>query len=357
MDTRYRLAPQMKEYDKASSVWLPYLMHFNAPNYSSSVFNTDSRGFRVSYKGSERIADFADTEKSPVCLLVGGSTVFGVGATDDGKTIASFLNSTTDYSWINFAGRTFSSTQELLLFLFYYQEIKNIKKIVIIGALNNLILYHLSREYPKELGSFFFWNRYNQKMNVETISTKRKVLKAFLQPILGNSIDYGNIPKKELLKTIIKGGKAASLTSASQEAITPIRNKEDVLYVLKRDILSWKLLTRALGIELYYVLNPLAAWIDKKISSEEKELFAEIDKNLQPHWEALRNSMGREQYRWFCGNMREICSSNTIRFLDMNEAISKIKPDGAWLFVDRAHLTDEGNRIVAEILTKEVIDK
>ena len=36
---------------------------------------------------------------------------------------------------------------------------------------------------------------------------------------------------------------------------------------------------------------------------------------------------------------------------------SVVTPDGKWLYVDRAHFTDEGNRVVANILKEEVIGK
>jgi len=37
MDIRYTIAPQMKEYDKITQKWIPYLMYFHSPCYSSAV--------------------------------------------------------------------------------------------------------------------------------------------------------------------------------------------------------------------------------------------------------------------------------------------------------------------------------
>jgi len=104
----------MAEYDKFGSVRLPYLMFFHSRNYISNVLNTDSRGFRITYKDSNKILDFVDLDELPVGLLIGGSSVFGVGATSDRKTIPSILNSTTDNLWLNFGGRAFTFTQEFL---------------------------------------------------------------------------------------------------------------------------------------------------------------------------------------------------------------------------------------------------
>ena len=67
--------------------------------------------------------------------------------------------------------------------------------------------------------------------------------------------------------------------------------------------------------------------------------------------------MSREKYGWYKDGIKNICDSLRVKFFDMNEALSKMKLDGRWLYVDRAHFTDEGNRIVAEILEKEINKK
>ena len=96
LKTRYSLAPQMMEYDKIGRTWLPYLMYFHVPNYSSDILNTDSRGFRVGYSGLRRTLDFENIDKRPISLVVGNSTAFGAGATSDKNTISSILSEDTD---------------------------------------------------------------------------------------------------------------------------------------------------------------------------------------------------------------------------------------------------------------------
>ena len=327
---RYKITPQMKEYDRIGTEWLPYLMYFHTKNFSSSVLNTDSRGFRLTYKNENKIDVFSKSNNAPVSLLVGGSFAFGVGATGDRKTIASILNSSGEETWFNFAGRAFSSTQEFLAFLFYYKKIKRIKKVVLLSGINNLILYYLSGKYNKELGSFFFSSKYDKVMTDAMTSRKRKLFNALISPFV----------KKPKL----------SVFAEEKEA-----SRDDVFVVLKRDIESWKLICESLGIEFTYVLQPFASWIDKKLSEEEKELFAELDKKSQSHWKVLRYGMGSEKYGWYRDGISNICNASGVKFFDMNEAISKMKLDGKWLYVDRAHFTDEGNRIVAEIFKKEIL--
>lgn len=361
MKVRYTLTPQMREYDKIGIVWLPYLMYFYPSYYKSSVLNTDSRGFRITYKGSKKISDFKNIN-APVCLFVGNSTAFGVGATNDRNTIPSILNSNSEDIWLNFGGGAFSSTQEFLLFLFNYHHIENIKKIIIFSGINNLVLYYLSKEYSKELGSFFFWNQYNQAMNRTQLSIKRKILKTVFKFIYKEKIDYSRITKKELFEYILckksKNNLNARIVSSMNRNIgANYKSKDDLLYVLQRDVRNWKLVSDAFGIKLHYVLQPLANWTRKKNSKEEKMLFSELDNHPGNQWKILKNYLDYNQYIWFSKHIKEICNSCGVSFFNMNEGLSTKHNDGKWLFVDRAHLTDEGNQIIAEILKEQVIYK
>lgn len=351
----------MREYDKIGTVWLPYLMYFHSPNYRSSVLNTDSRGFRITYQGSRKISDFKDID-APVCLFIGNSVAFGVGATSDHNTIPSILNLNSEDIWLNFGGRAFSSTQEFLLFIVNHHHLKNIKKIILFSGLSNLVLYYLSQEYSKELGSFFFWNQFNQAMNKTQLSIKRKILKTVFKPIYREKIDYSRVTKKELLEYIL-GKKAKNnpndrtVSGMDRNAVAHEKRKDDLLYVLQRDIRNWKLISGALGIKLHYVLQPLANWTRKKNSKEEEMLFSELDNHPANQWKILKNNMDYNQYLWFSKHVKEICGSCEISFFNMNEGLSSKQIDGKWLFVDRAHLTDEGNQIIAEILKEQVIYK
>ena len=347
----------MKEYDRLGQKWVPYLMYFHEPNYISDVINTDSRGFRVSYKNDEKISEFGNADNRDKCLLIGGSFVFGVGSTSDKTTIPSVLNSITDDTWINFSGRAFNSTQELLLFLFYYRQIKNIKRIVILsGGVNNLVLYYMSRNYSRELGSFFFSNEYSDKMNRNALSLKRRMARALLAPILGNSIDYSRITKEELLKYLATLGKGAGVPMLKEE-LKKAGQKEDMLYVLERDIRLWKIFTEPLGIDLHYVLQPFTEWYDKKLSKEEALLFGALDNMPQSHWKVIKDNMQRDQYKWLLNNVKGICKSSGVKFFDMNQAMAERNLDEKWLYVDRVHFADGGNSAVAQILKEQVIGR
>ena len=330
MKLRYKIAPQMKVYDRLGQTWLPYLMYFHSPCFTSDAVNTDSRGFRNVYKGDVKLSDFYTNDASSVCLLVGSSSTFGVGASSDRQTIPSLLNNMTRSLWLNFGGRAFSSTQELLLFQFFYTHLKNIKKIVILSGLNNLILYFLSHKYTKEIGSVYFFNQFDRVMNRTSGSLKRRMIDMLLKPF-----------RKEIL------------VPASQRFVC----KNDLLVVYRRDIVLWKLLTDALQIELHFVLQPFAKWIDKKLSPEEEELFKELDEIPNNTLSTVKRFINRDLHEWFVEHLKKICGSYGVSFFDMNRDISQRGMDGKWLFIDRSHFTDEGNRVVAEILKERCLLK
>lgn len=319
---RYALTPQMLDYDNLSQSWLPYLMYFHSPDYASTSVNTDTYGFRITCKGGEKINTFEKNDTRSVNLLCGGSCAFGVGATADAMTIASFLCALTNQAWLNFGGRAFNSTQEFLLFLFYRARIANIKNIVLLSGINNLILYYLSGLPEDHLGSFFFSRIYSQSMQKATLSFRERLTDLVFK-------------KRNIRESLIVSADA----------------KGCVLEILERDIANWKIFSDAQGINLIYALQPFANWTDKRLSREEKALFDELDINPQNHFRVIKNKLDLDLRSWFLASLKEICGTHNVRFLDMNAYLSKYARDEEWIFVDRAHLNDVGNRYIAQALT------
>ena len=58
---RHKLMPQMREYDKLTNIWKPFVMFFNQANFKSHVYNLDKFGFRFNdlsnLKDAEEIID------------------------------------------------------------------------------------------------------------------------------------------------------------------------------------------------------------------------------------------------------------------------------------------------------------
>ena len=301
MKNRYGFLPQMRDYDHMGFSWHPYVMFVNKKNYKSEYINIDAKGTRITHNDFPLEVDN---------LFVGGSTAFGVGASDDKYTIPSLLSG----SWSNLGGRAYFSTQELLFFMFNQYKFSKIKKVVIFSGLNNLIFYYLSNEYDETYGTTYYHDTYLTKME--------------------------NISKKTWLKNLI---------SPKKKIEKP--DKSVVIYLLRRDIAWWKRLSKALDFELHYFLQPFFNWTMKEKCYEEEILFRELD-NKSKQWQILSKELDGD-YIWFSDSIRDICVDNEIPFTDMNEMFLKYGMD-AWLWADRVHLTDAGNEIMAEEVERNI---
>ena len=152
MKRRYELIPQMRAYEKMKVVWVPHLMNLYQPNYRSAVCNTDENGFRYTFKNASHLsyADF-QREPGPKGLLCGGSTAFGVGATQDSCTIASYLNRDPNMTWFNFSGMGQTSTQELMRYGLFGPKVD---QVVLFTGVNNLLIHTLSAFFSEVYGAF-----------------------------------------------------------------------------------------------------------------------------------------------------------------------------------------------------------
>ncbi len=143
---RYNIIPQMKNYDQISYEYKPFIMFFNCSNYKSKIVNTDEIGFRLNYHNNnfEKLSSFFNQKN--VTIVIGGSLVFGFGATSDNNTISSILSKKTNKIYLNFGGTAFNSKQEILLFLNFFQNFKKIDKVIIVSGANDLYLNLINDE-------------------------------------------------------------------------------------------------------------------------------------------------------------------------------------------------------------------
>ena len=66
--------------------------------------------------------------------------------------------------------------------------------------------------------------------------------------------------------------------------------------------------------------------------------------------------INKEMHEKFSAKLSGICRENLgIEFADVNAAIDREEFKEKWIFVDRAHLTDFGNRVVADHLHRVIM--
>lgn len=322
---RYALVPQMRDYDRLEELeWLPYLMTFHPPHLSTPSFTTDADGFRHTWwQGRPLTLSGYNASGLPRVALIGSSAAFGVGASSDAGTLASLWNEAGGRICFNFAGRGFNSTQELLAFLLYLP--RDVDALVLVSGVNNLVLSTLSSETSPVYNSFYAQGAFERGLRSGLVTGIRGGLRLLAQ---------------ELVRKISPENGLSARTVSEEERY------EQVLACSRRDLRLWSLLRDGLRCKLYFVFQPIAAWIPKRLSPEEQELSGILDQ-IDPtgSWgNALQHLVRfKDRYR---SDVQALCDEFGIPFLDLN-ASAELTSD-RWLFVDRVHLTDEGYRVCAQ---------
>jgi lysophospholipase L1-like esterase len=354
MNAGRALAPQMADYDRMKLVWLPHVMYLQEPNFRSVVANTDDHGFRVSHDAEGQEVPL-ESFTGPACnLIVGNSTAFGVGARGDGTTLASDLARRTNELWFNLSGRSYSSTQELLLFQTYFETFRHVRRIVIFSGANDLILHYRSHHYPPRYGSFFFWRMYQRSMSFFSLSPNRRRIKTLLSPFYGDRIDYAGVSMKDLPLQLFGGGQSNQTSEGQWPGESITENRDAVVGWMRRDLALWRLLADAIGAEIHYVLQPLGGWVSKDWTEEETRLLEDVRQSSRKFNKVLSRELNEDVHRWFSGRLAAICGEQNIDFLDMNQAFSAAEPKDRWIFNDYIHLTDEGYALAGDIIARHI---
>ncbi len=319
------MVPQMRDYDELGmrQEWVPHLMYFHPRNVALKSVTTDEFGFRNTT---------GVKPGAPTALLVGGSSVFGIGATSDATTIPSLLNATTKYNWRNFGGRAFNSTQEAILV-----HLSNTKKIdgpiVVMSGANNLTRSLMSGSFSKMFGAFFHQGLFESQMRSAAVGNR-----ALARQLVAGLRERFGFGKKQ----------------HSQDTSNPSHLKTEsydaMLAVFERDCEYINMLAKHNSTSASFVLQPFAPWVQKSLTTQETELFKLLDKEAEGFSRVLNELAERKQQ--YTQDLQTICARTGLKFVDLNTAPELQKPE--WLFVDRVHLTDAGYTAVAKLLVRDL---
>lgn len=337
---RDELTPQMQEYarfdDRGEVNYVPYLMYFHQTNFRSDVINTDRSGFRITCGPDGASASAAGhVPPGTVRILAGSSTALGIGATSDAATLPSRLWSKHAPSapWLNFAGRCYNSTQELLLFALYRHLLPEIDEIVIFSGLNDLTVGRLPEWQQLDNGAFWFCGEYFDQME-ELRVRARKASAKFPGSRAGrrSTISTHDDVRRDIPKVIES---AADLTL--------------------RHLTNWRRLAGP-QTRISYVLQPMALWMRDVHAPQEQLLFDEIDRiSKLGTWEALYGDISTPAVsRAFSDLLRVGCEKQGVRYYDLNPVLAARVTEQDWIFVDRAHYTDHGYDLMAEIISDQL---
>lgn len=323
---RADLTPHMLEYaekfdDRGEIAWHPHLVHFHPAAHRSAVVNTDRLGFRLAH-GPDAVASAGGSlPPGPVRVLAGSSTVFGIGASGDAATLPSRLWSqhAPGAPWLNFGGRSFNSTQELLLFVLHRHLLPQVEEIVLFSGFNDLGLSRLPASLRGEHGAFFLCGSYLQRTGqAEAPGRFRRRAPA---------------PAEDVPSTEQQMQLAAELTL--------------------RRLDTWRALAAATGARLTFVLQPLAGWVRDEPAPPERRLFEELDR-MADFSGTYGEITGMAAGRRYAEVLGAGCARLGVRFLDFAPVLRAAAKPADWLFVDRIHFTDLGHDLAARLLAEQL---
>tara|TARA_B100002051_G_C16662353_1_gene599813 strand:+ start:192 stop:1187 length:996 start_codon:yes stop_codon:yes gene_type:complete len=322
---RYNIIPQMRNYDQISYEYKPFIMFFNCSNYKSKVVNTDEIGFRLNYHNNnlETLSNFFNQEN--VTIVIGGSLVFGFGATSDNNTISSILSKKTNKIYLNFGGTAFNSKQEILLFLNFFQNFKKIDKVIIVSGANDLYLNLINDE--DEWGNFFFKKKY--------------------QDIFDRYKNRNNFYYK-FNYLLNKFKKQNNNTKIYKVNFTKLYNN------YSQNLKLWSNLSNSFDFKIHFFLQPLAIWTKKKLSDEEEKIFNILDNSNDLAHIILKETSKIENYLKFSKMLESLSKEINIDFTDLNFKLNQSKNLNKSLFVDRIHMNDLGYNEISKLILDNI---
>ncbi|MBT0773315.1 hypothetical protein KIH74_30500 [Kineosporia sp. J2-2] len=336
---RVRLTPQMLDYDafsdRRSAHYLPYTMYFNRPSFRSTAITTDHLGFRrTATRDGAPVSAGDHSLGEPASLLVGGSVPLGYGASGDGTTVASrlALEHAGDSPWLNLGGHCFNSAQELVLYVTHHHLVPSVKRVVIMGGFNSLVMARLPDMHRGETAPYYFCGEYFQKMDEVRVAAGGVPHEAPGTPGLTWPQEGAPLPPVE-----------RTLASAVEETT--------------RHLVTWKRLCEAMGVQLHFLVQPLATWV-RSPCREEAQLFGELDRiSRLGTWDGLYGDISTPEVgREYARRLVDECHRLGINAASLIEPLADSTAADDWLFVDRAHFTDFGQdrvaRLVAETVSK-----
>jgi hypothetical protein len=339
----FAAAPQMRDYLAETQVYLPYVMHFQRPNVRRPAFSTDAQGFRRTLRANGTVVLLEEFNALPPearpSALIGNSTAFGVGATSDERAIASGLNRIGPGTWFNFAGRTLNPLQELLAFLLFCRV--EVETAVVMSGINLLDMsYRFASPAQDSVPPFYLERLSLARLGHDPQRRLRGWLADRWRRLRGAAVADPFVDSG-LLDEINRGlGDPESLVASADSAVRAVAHFGHVLDL-------WGGLRPRRIRTLTFALQPVPEWFGRPYSDRERRL-TEISESHRPaSWRRVRDAL-RARSLAFKRDVLEACRARGIGVIDLNAEPRLIGLD--WVFIDRYHLTDEAQEVVAATL-------
>lgn len=346
----YKYAPQMKIYNQYSHEWKPYIMFSNPNNVRTEVLNTDNLGLRFNSSNNKTnlVSIFQqEHNKKESGLIIGASTAYGMGASSDEMTISSLLSKNSDIFFYNLGVTAFTGFQEVLLHQSLINHFEKIKYVVIFSGLNDMFMHNYIDEFDYELGPYYYSNQFKIGMDHMLLNRKRKIAKFFLSPFFEESINWLSISKKQIFENLFKN------KHLKKNKIDNNKKEDFLKNYLLRNFTYWSNIQKIYKVKMIYVLQPFPKWSDKNLTIEELEIFKELDLKDLKVYEAVKSL--EDLYAKSVSHISEHCNKFGINFVDSNKYFKENVKQNEWCFIDRSHLTDLGNKYIANLIKSQII--
>jgi hypothetical protein len=349
---RAELVPQLRHYGSLDRVFWPIVTATAKPDFTSPVVNTDHRGHRITRFGDATARSDAPPEEA--AFLLGGSYAFGVGASDDSRTLAAALWRRTGVPYVNLGIRAANSAQELASVLPFARRETTF---VLCSGLNNIA----TARGAAGLDPLFGPMHHEAQLRTLASVSIAKVSRLVSDPLaLFGEDELHSELKRRRAKRLVKRfpithqlskrvrGRFAPPTAIPQSARPEAEPDANAIMMdaAARQIRDLHLLRHLIphGARVIFALQPLAPYTGKRLSPEEEELFALLDL-LQPNrWPQLKLLL-ENQWPMYATLLQQGCAEADVPFIDLGQG----KYTG-WCFIDRVHGTDHGYDTAAGLL-------
>ena len=326
LDAEFDATTLVAEISEANGIrYEPYVIWKRKP-YIGSLVNVDRDG--------NRVTNFNSDEPDALKIwMFGGSTVWGWGAPDF-QTVPSQLSRSLNEDWgvdtviTNFGEDGYVSTQEMILFLRVLQSDRRPDVVIFYDGANDAAAAALWPQMP------------GVHQNLSSIKSKLEDRKRTLSSRVRSLAIFKvlNIALRQIGLDTNAGIPAGTALAAGREDDTALtaRRAFDIL-LQNRKIIS--ALEDAYGFRSLFMFQPALGIGEKPLSPEEESLYA--ISLARPEGYALR--------------MGALMRPELLRYLDSGSAADNIFDMGnvfentpQAVYLDWAHLSGEGNRLVAE---------
>ena len=177
----------------------------------------------------------------------------------------------------------------------------------------------------------------------------------FQQSLFEKQMAVAAVGNRELSRMLFAGvrakyGLAKKTIATAQSKSSKADSYAAMLSVFERDCEYLQMVAKNSGTTSSFVLQPFAPWLNKTLTTQEKQLFALLDQEADGFSLVLRELV--EHRAQYDKDLHAICSKVGVKYLNLNDAPELQQPD--WLFVDRVHLTDNGFDAVARLLVRDL---